>query len=211
MGCDWGKIMHTLTERPLVISRASEVGSGQGTSDEALIGAIAAGDQRALQVLYARHHVRVYRFVLRLTQDRSLAEDLVSDVFIDVWRRAGSFKGKSQVSTWVLAIARYKALSALRAHSDAQLDDNAAASIVDPTDDAETMMSKRDRSATIQKCLAQLSPNHREVLDLVYYHERSVDEVAEIVGVPLITVKTRMFYARKRMENLLEASGLSWH
>jgi RNA polymerase sigma-70 factor (ECF subfamily) len=99
------------------------LGSGQGTSDEALLGAIAAGDQRAMQVLYARHHVRVYRFVLRLTQDRSLAEDVVSEVFLDIWRRAGGFKGKSQVSTWMLAIARYKALSALRAHSNAQLDE----------------------------------------------------------------------------------------
>jgi RNA polymerase sigma-70 factor (ECF subfamily) len=206
-----GKIMHTFTERPLVISRAAKLGSGQGTPDEALLGAIANGDQRAMRVLYARYHVRVYRFVLRLTQDRSLAEDVVSDVFIDVWRQAGRFKGKSEVSTWVLAIARYKALSALRAHSDAQLDDNAAASVVDPTDDAETMMSKRDRSATIQRCLAQLSAVHREVLDLVYYHERSVDEVAEIVGAPVSTVKTRMFYARKRMENLLEAAGLTRH
>jgi len=191
--------MHALTERSLV------------TPDEALLGAIAKGDQRAMQVPYARYHVRVYRFVLRLTQDRSLAEDVVSDVFIDVWRQAGRFKGKSQVSTWVLAIARYKALSALRAHSDAQLDDNAGSSVADPTDDAETMMSKRDRSTTIQKCLAQLSAVHREVLDLVYYHERSVDEVAEIVGTPVSTVKTRMFYARKRMENLLEAAGLARH
>src|SRR5215472_18161968 len=110
-----------------------------------------------MQVLYARHHVRVYRFVLRLTQDRSLAEDIVSDVFIDVWRQAGSFKGKSRVFTWVLAIARHKALSALRAHADAQLDDNAAASLVDPTDSAVTMIGKLDRSATIQICLAQLS------------------------------------------------------
>ena len=160
-----------------------------------------------MQVLYARHRVRVYRFVLRLTQDRPLAEDVVSDVFIDVWRQAGSFKGKSRVFTWVLAIARHKALSALRAHADAQLDDNAAASLADPTDNAVTTMSKRDRSATIQKCLVQLSVLHREVLDLVYYHERSVDEVAEIVGAPVSTVKTRMFYARKRMENLLDAAG----
>ena len=203
--------MHTLIQRPLVLSRAGRLGSGQGTSDEALLGAIAAGDQRAMQVLYARHHVRVYRFVLRLTQDRSLAEDVVSEVFLDVWRRAGGFKGKSQVSTWMLAIARYKALSALRAHSDAQLDEHAAVSVIDPADDAETTMSKRDRSAIVQQCLSQLSALHREVLDLVYYHERSVDEVAEIVGAPVNTVKTRMFYARKRMESLLVAAGLDEH
>jgi RNA polymerase sigma-70 factor, ECF subfamily len=204
-------MMHSLIERSPVISRAGKLGSGQGISDEALLGAIAKGDHRAMEVLYARHHVRVYRFVLRLIQDRSLAEDIVSDVFIDVWRQAGSFKRKSGVSTWVLAIARHKALSALRARSDAQLDGNTAASLVDPTDDAETMMSKRDRSATIQTCLAQLSAIHREVLDLVYYHEKSVDEVAEIVGAPVSTVKTRMFYARKRMVNLLDAAGLARH
>jgi RNA polymerase sigma-70 factor (ECF subfamily) len=137
-----------------------------------------------------------------------LAEDLVSEVFLDVWRRAGGFKGKSRVFTWMLAIARCKALSALRAHSDAQLDDHAAVSVIDPADDAETRMNKRDRSATIQKSLLQLSTVHREVLDLVYYDERSVDEVAEIVGAPVSTVKTRMFHARKRVESLLEAAGL---
>jgi RNA polymerase sigma-70 factor, ECF subfamily len=201
--------MLTFIETPPGVSRTGEVGSGQGTSDEALVAAIAAGDQRALKVLYARHNIRIYRFVLRLTKDRSLAEDLVSEIFIEIWRRAGGFKGKSHVSTWMLDFARYKALSALRARSDEQLDEHAAVAIADPADDAETMMSKRDRSATIQKCLAQLSAVHREVLDLVYYHGRSVDEVAEIVGAPVSTVKTRMFYARKRMENLLEAAGLA--
>jgi RNA polymerase sigma-70 factor, ECF subfamily len=100
--------MHTLTERPLVMSRAGRLGSGQGTSDEALLGAIAAGDQRAMQVLYARHHVRVYRFVVRLTRDRSLAEDLVGEVFLEVWRRANGFKGKSQFARgcWPLPATR---------------------------------------------------------------------------------------------------------
>src|SRR5215469_828146 len=107
--------MHTLTERPLVISQAGRLGSGQGTSDEALIRAIAAGDQRAMHSLYVRHSVRVYRFVLRLINDSSLAEDLVSEVFIDVWRGARGFKEKSQVSTWLLAIARNKTLAAMRA------------------------------------------------------------------------------------------------
>jgi RNA polymerase sigma-70 factor (ECF subfamily) len=72
-------------------------------------------------------------------------------------------------------------------------------------------MSKRDRSAIVQQCLSQLSALHREVLDLVYYHEKSVDEVAEVVGAPVNTVKTRMFYARKRMQTLLEAASLNAH
>jgi len=203
--------MLTLTGKPFVTSRTGEVGSGQARSDEALIGAIAAGDRRAMQALYARHNVRIYRFVLRLTNDSSLAEDIVSEVFIDVWRGAEGFKVKSRVSTWMLAIARHKTLSALRRRSDEQLDEDAAAAIADPADDAETTANNRDRRAIVQQCLSQLSALHREVLDLVYYHEKSVDEVAEIVGAPVNTVKTRMFYARKRMQTLLEAAGLDAH
>jgi len=200
--------MLTLTGKPFVTSHTGGVGSGQGTSDEALIGAIAAGDRRAMQALYARHNARIYRFVLHLTKDSSLAEDLVSEVFLDVWRAAESFKAKSQVSTWMLAIARHKALSVLRRRSDKQLDEDAATAIVDPADDAETTVHKRERSAVLQHCLSQLSTLHREVLDLVYYYEKSVDEVAEIVGAPTNTVKTRMFYARKHMQTLLAAAGL---
>jgi RNA polymerase sigma-70 factor (ECF subfamily) len=200
--------MLTLTERPLLTSHTGGLGSGQRTSDEALINAIAAGDRHAMHVLYVRHSVRVYRFVLRLTNDSSLAEDLVSEVFIDVWRRAHGFKGKSQLSTWLLAIARNKAFSAMRARLDEQLDDEMATAIADPADDAETTVNKRDRSAIVQHCLSQLSPLHREVIDLVYYHEKSLDEVARIVGAPENTVKTRMFYARRRMENLLKVAGL---
>ena len=203
--------MLTLTEKPFVTSRTGEVGSGQGTSDEALIGAIAAGNRRAMQLLYARHNVRIYRFVLHLANDRSLAEDLVSEVFMDVWRRANSFKAQSQVSTWLLAIARNKALSAMRARLDEQLDDEMATAIADPADDAETTANKRDRSAIVEHCLSKLSPLHREVLVLVYYHEKSVDEVAQIVGAPANTVKTRLFYARKRMGNLLKVAGLDAH
>jgi RNA polymerase sigma-70 factor (ECF subfamily) len=203
--------MLTLTGKPFVTSPTSEVGPGQGTSDEALIGAIAAGDRRAMQTLYARYNVRIYRFVLRLINDSSLAEDLVSEVFLDVWRAAEGFKVKSRVSTWMLAIARHKALSALRRRSDEQLDEEAATAIADPADDAETIVDSRDRSAVVRHCLSQLSTLHREVLDLVYYHEKSVDEVAEIVGAPANTVETRMFYARKRMQTLLGAAGLDAH
>jgi RNA polymerase sigma-70 factor (ECF subfamily) len=181
----------------------------QETSDEALISFIADGDKRAMQVLYARHNVRVYRFILRLTGNQSLAEDLVSEVFLDVWRQAEGFEAKSQVSTWLLAIARYKALSALRRRTDEPLDDHMAATIEDTADDPETVVGIKDRNSIVQKCLTKLSPAHREVIDLVYYHEKSVDEVAQIVGVPAATVKTRMFYARSKMADLLKDAGVS--
>jgi RNA polymerase sigma-70 factor (ECF subfamily) len=181
----------------------------QDSSDDALIGLIAEGDKRAMQVLYARHNVRVYRFILRLTSNQTLAEDLVSEVFLDVWRQAEGFEAKSQVSTWLLAIARYKALSALRRRTDEHLDDHMAATIEDTADNPETVVGTKDRNTIVQKCLGRLSAAHREVIDLVYYHEKSVEEVAKIVGVPAATVKTRMFYARSKMADLLKDAGVS--
>src|SRR5438876_4242536 len=101
----------------------------QATSDEVLIGRIANGDRLAMQVLYARYHVRVFRFVLRLVRNESTAEDLISEVFLDVWRQAGRFEGRSAVSTWMCAIARFKALSALHHRPDEELDERTAEAI----------------------------------------------------------------------------------
>jgi RNA polymerase sigma-70 factor, ECF subfamily len=142
-----------------------------------------------------------------LVKNSQLAEDLVSEVFLDIWRSARSFKGKSQVSTWLLSIARHKAFSALRRRCDEQLDDGALAMVEDPRDDPETLMDKEHLRVIVRKCLAQLSPAHREVLDLVYYHDKSIDEIAEIVGIPATTVKTRAFYARSHMEKFLKSAG----
>src|ERR1700677_3734866 len=95
----------------------------QAPADEALIGRIARGDRLAMQVLFARHHVRVYRFVLRQLRDEMAAEDVISEVFLDVWRQAGRFEGRSAVSTWLIAIARFKALSVLRRRPGEELDE----------------------------------------------------------------------------------------
>jgi RNA polymerase sigma-70 factor, ECF subfamily len=178
------------------------------TSDEALVQLIASGDKKALQILFARHNVRVFRFIVRFLGDESTAEDLVSEVFFDVWRQADRFESRSQVSTWLMAIARNKALSVLRRRTTEELDEEVAEFIEDPADNPEVTMHKTQRSAILQDCLAQLSPAHREIVDLVYYHEKSIDEVAEIIGVPQNTVKTRMFYARKRIGELMAAKGI---
>jgi RNA polymerase sigma-70 factor, ECF subfamily len=180
----------------------------QTTSDESLIGRIAQGDRLAMQVLYSRHHVRVFRFVLRLVRNEATAEDLISEVFLEVWRQAGKFEGRSAVSTWILAIARFKALSALRRKSEAGLDDEMAEAIPDETDDPEVAVAKKDKGEALRRCLAGLSAEHREIIDLVYYHEKSVEEVSQIVGIPEATVKTRMFYARKKLSELLKAQGI---
>ena len=178
------------------------------TSDEVLVQLIASGDKKALQILFARHNVRVYRFILRLLGNESAAEDLVSEVFLDVWRKADRFESRSQVSTWLMAIARNKALTVLRRRTTEELDEEVAEFIEDPSDNPEVAMQKTQRSAVLQDCLSELSPAHREIVDLVYYHEKSIDEVAEIIGVPRNTVKTRTFYARKRIAELMAAKGI---
>ena len=161
-----------------------------------------------MQVLFARHHVRVYRFVLRLVRNEATAEDLISEVFLDVWRQAQKFEGRSAVSTWILSMARFKALSSLRRRTEDELDDETAGTIEDPEDNPETALAKKDKGAALRQCLEKLSAEHREIVDLVYYHEKSVAEVASIVGIPEATVKTRMFYARKKLSELLKEHGI---
>jgi len=184
------------------------VSSAQKAPDEALIALIAKGHKRAMELLFARHSVRVHRFVCRLTGDSLLAEEIVSDVFLAVWRGAENFEVKSRVSTWLLAIARHKAIAVLRRRKELQLDDEDAAAIADGANGPETSVQEANRSAIIQQCLQRLSPSHREIIDLVYYHEKSVAEAAQIVGIPEGTVKTRMLRARLRMAELLKDVGV---
>jgi RNA polymerase sigma-70 factor, ECF subfamily len=184
----------------------------QAACDEALIVRIATGDKLAMRALFARHHLRIFRFVLRLVRDRQLAEDLISEVFLEVWRHASTFQARSAASTWLLAIARFKALSSLRKRGDAQADEELVAAIPDTGDDPEVTIRKKQQGDILRSCLARLSPDHRETVDLVYYQGMAIGEVAEIVGIPENTVKTRMFHARKQLSVLLAAAGVdrSW-
>jgi RNA polymerase sigma-70 factor (ECF subfamily) len=175
-------------------------------SDHGLIVRIAAGDQLAMRTLFGRHQTAVYRWLRRFIRDEALAEDLLSEVFLDVWRQAGSFQARSSVSTWLLAIARHKALSACRRRVDDKLDEEFAAKIRDPADDPEAILLKKNRDEMLRHSLAHLSRKHKEVLDLVYYHGKSVKEVAEIAGIPEATVKTRMFHARRKLADFLSAA-----
>src|SRR5271166_1464885 len=180
--------------------------AGRQSSDNLLIARIATGDHVAMRYLFALHQTAVYRWLVRIVRDEALAEDILSEVFLDVWRQAASFEGRSSVSTWLLAIARHKALSACRRRSDAELDEEIAASIPDSADDPESSLLKKDQSVLLRQSLSTLSDKHREVLDLVYYHGKSVKEVAEITGTAEATVKTRMFHARRKLSDLLKAA-----
>jgi RNA polymerase sigma-70 factor (ECF subfamily) len=144
--------------------------------DETLIRAVARGDRSAMQTLFIRHRVKVFRFVLRLVRNRATAEDLTADVFLDVWRNASRFEGRSAAATWILAIARFKALSALRRSRERALEETTLERLVDHSEGPEVVLA---------------------------------NEVAKIVNVPVNTVKTRMFHARRRIAQQLEDAGLA--
>ena len=197
----------TCTRMGWVAALRTQRAAPEISSDEMLIRRIADGDQLAMRTLFGRHRVPLYRWLLRLVGDEALAEDLLSDVFLDVWRQAAAFEARSSVSTWLLAIARYKALSARRRRPDAELDEKVASRVADPADDPEVALQKKTRAELLRHSLARLSPEHGEVIDLVYFHGKSVKEVAEIVGIAEATVKTRMFYARKKLAELVETTS----
>ena len=180
--------------------------AGEPSSDDMLVARIADGDRLAMQTLFARYRTPVYRWLLRLVGNETVAEDLLSDVFLDVWRQAGRFQARSAVSTWLLAIARFKALSARRGRKNAELDETIEATVADSADNPEVVLQKKSRDQFVRTALTTLSPEHREIIDLVYYHDKSVDECAQILGVPSGTVKTRMFYARKKLAEMVQAA-----
>ena len=145
----------------------------------------------------------LYRWLLRLVDDKSLAEDLLSEVFLDLWRQAPSFEGRSSVSGWLLAIARYKALGARRRRTYTELDEGTVSTVPDIADDLEGTLQMKNRAEAVRQSLARLPPEHREIIDLAYYHGKSINEIAEIVGINEANVKTRMVYARKKLAELV--------
>ncbi|WP_316859908.1 sigma-70 family RNA polymerase sigma factor [uncultured Cohaesibacter sp.] len=180
----------------------------ENARDLELLEQVARNDRKAIALLYQRHHLRLYRYLLRFTKNEAVAEELVNETFIDVWRSAGTFEGRSQVSSWILSIGRNKAISLLRKRSDAELDEDYASGLQDDRDTPEVSALKQDKALAMRLCIDRLSDEHREVIDLVYYQEKAIKEIAVILSVPENTVKTRVFHARKKLSDLLMKSGI---
>jgi RNA polymerase sigma-70 factor, ECF subfamily len=176
-------------------------------TDRALVDRVAKGDRAAVRLLFMRHHARVYRFVARQTGSEMMADDIANEVFLELWRQAPSFEGRSEVSTWLLGIARFKALSLLRKKKEDWIDDEAAAAVPDGADTPEVVTMKEDKAAALRRFVDALPEEHRVVIDLAYYHGQSVSEIGEVLDIPVATVKTRMFYARKKLGEALKAAG----
>ncbi|MBZ9861097.1 sigma-70 family RNA polymerase sigma factor [Mesorhizobium sp. CA12] len=176
-------------------------------TDRALVDRVAKGDRAAVRLLFMRHHARIYRFVARQTGSEMMADDITNEVFLELWKQAPSFEGRSEVSTWLLGIARFKALSMLRKKKEDWIDDDDAAQVPDGADTPEVVTMKEDKAAALRRFIDALPEEHRTVIDLAYYHGQSVTEIGEVLDIPVATVKTRMFYARKKLGEALKAAG----
>ena len=186
---------------PMVTTSAAQ------QSDRELVERVAKGDRAAVRLLFMRHHARVYRFAARQTGSDMMADDIANEVFLELWRQAPAFEGRSEVSTWLLGIARFKALSALRRKKEEWIGDDDAAAIPDTADTPEVAVMKDDKATALRGMVNALPEEHRTVIDLAYYHAKSVTEIAGILSIPVATVKTRMFYARKKLGEALKAAG----
>jgi RNA polymerase sigma-70 factor, ECF subfamily len=161
-----------------------------------------------MHIIFARHRVKVLRFIRRMVRNPTIAEDIASQVFLDVWRSANKFENRARVSSWLLSIARFQAISILRARTHQNIDQESVLAIADTVDTPEAVLVRKETNGALRACLDKLSPAHREIIDLFYYRERSAVEVSEIVGIPLATVKTRIFYARNHLAKILMNAGL---
>lgn len=180
----------------------------QETDDATLIAATAGGETSALRGLYERHSVRVFSYLMRVVGERAVAEELLNEVFLEVWRNAGRFEARSAATTWMLAIAHNKAVSSLRRRRETAPIDERVAEIADPAEGPEASAQKADAGRLMRTCLDGLSPDHREVIELAYYQDQSVEQIASILAIPAGTVKTRMFHARRKLGELLRARGV---
>ncbi len=166
---------------------------------------IATGDRRAFERLYEVYGPRIFRFAVRMVKDESRAEEVVDDVMFEVWKSASRYEARSKPSTWILGIARFRALNAIRGRKleTEELDEERGLS--DPAPEAGEQLDRRVQMERVKQALDALSPEHREVVELTFFQGCSYKEIAEIAGCPEGTVKTRMFHAKKRLAPILAA------
>ena len=169
---------------------------------------MAGGDRDAFTAFYRRVERPLFGYLMKLVRERELAEDLLNETMMEVWRQAGRFEGRSAVNTWVFSIAHHRAVSRFRKRRESMLDDDHAATLADDAPMPDQRAQASGMSRLLARLMQQLTFEHREILHLAYYQEFSVQEIADALDLPPNTVKTRMFYARQRLKVLLEESGV---
>lgn len=169
----------------------------------ALLDGIKRGRRTDFETLYRLYHPRLWRFLAHMLREGELVEEVLNDTLLVVWHRADSFDGLSKLSTWIFGIAYRKALKAL-SRLDLPVDGESAEEPADPSPGPEQQLGRAQLRARLARALAELSPEHRAVVELCYFQDMAYAEIAEVVGCPPETVKTRMFYARRRLRLLLD-------
>ncbi|MER9871490.1 sigma-70 family RNA polymerase sigma factor [Mesorhizobium sp. M0195] len=175
-------------------------------TDRALVERVAKGDRAAVRLLFMRHHARVYRFAARQTGSELKADDIANEVFLELWRQAPAFEDRSEVSTWLLGIASRRCPCCARRRKTGSTT-MTRPQLADGADTPEVVTMKEDKAAALRRFTDVMPEEHRTVIDLAYYHGQSVSEIGEVLGIPVATVKTRMFYARKKLGEALKAAG----
>jgi RNA polymerase sigma factor (sigma-70 family) len=179
------------------------------SNDEAaLLRRVAAKDRRAFEALYHLYYRRLFGYLLKLTRRADLVEEVLNDVMLAIWKGAASFDGRSRPSTWIFGIAYHKALKALARRSQEPAGPQEGPEPVD-TEEPERLAVRRELAGVLNRAIGTLSPDQRAVVELTYYYGLAYQEIAEIVGCPVNTVKTRMFHARRRLKQLLPELGVS--
>jgi len=173
------------------------------THEIELIQRIGRGDKRAFEALFGVYGKRIFRYAARMIGDASVAEEVTSDVMMEVWKSAARFEGRSLPSTWIIGIARHRCLNAMRGKRLITVDLDSAPDLADRNDSAERIRHQADERRLVREALATLSSDHREVVELTFYHGHSYQEIAAIVGCPENTVKTRMFHAKRQLKAAL--------
>ncbi|MEA2602157.1 MAG: hypothetical protein QOF89_3149 [Acidobacteriota bacterium] len=175
-----------------------------------LLRRVATKDRKAFEALYHIYYRRLFGYVLKLTRKADVVEEVVNDVMLAIWSHAPGFDGRSRPSTWIFGIAYHKALKALARRPPAA-EDGAEGPEPVAADEPESLAARRELATVLGRALHSLSPEQRAVVELTYYYGLAYAEIAEIVGCPVNTVKTRMFHARRRLKELLPELGVSSH
>lgn len=171
--------------------------------ERALLNRMAAGDRAALAELYRPYHRRLARFLSRLTRRADVIDEVINDCFWIVWQKAGTFRGDSRVSTWIMGIAYRCALKALRQHGEDDATDMAWPDALEAFDHGTDPNAEHELRDWLAKAMRRLPSEQRAVLELAYGGGHSLEEIAAIMQCPLGTVKARMFHARVKLRNLL--------
>lgn len=174
-----------------------------------LLARIEQRDIQAFERLYRIYQPRLARFLTNMLQRPQLVEEVLNDTMMVVWQGAGNFRGDSKLSTWIFAIAYRKALKARRCWPD-PLEDETINSRPSPAAGADQLVEHQKLRDALVGAMARLSPEHRAVVDLTYFHDLGYREIAEIVDCPVDTVKTRMFHARRRLRQSMPGELADW-